>query len=110
MRTAAAGGRITVSAHLAGDGALALKVTDTGIGIPSDELASVTEPFVQGGLAVRRNQAGAGLGLTMAKRLVELHGGQLDIASKLQEGTTVTMRFPPARLVMPSAEHAEWVG
>jgi signal transduction histidine kinase len=76
-----------------------LRVMDTGIGIPEDELAKVTQVFVQGNLAVARKHAGAGLGLPLAKHLVELHGGRLTLDSAVQLGTTVTIWLPPSRLV-----------
>jgi PAS domain S-box-containing protein len=93
------GGRVDITAEVTGDGALMLRVMDTGIGIPEDELAKVTQVFVQGNLAVARKHAGAGLGLPLAKHLVELHGGRLTLDSAVQLGTTVTIWLPPSRLV-----------
>jgi len=96
------GGRVDITAEITGDGALILRVTDTGIGIPPEDLPNITQVFVQGNLAVARNHAGAGLGLPLAKHLVELHGGQLTIDSAVQIGTTVTVWLPPSRLVTES--------
>lgn len=93
------GGRVDVAAEMTGDGAVILRVTDTGIGIPPEELPTVTEVFVQGNLAVARKHSGAGLGLPLAKHLIELHGGRLTIESAIQNGTTVSLWLPPHRLV-----------
>ncbi len=93
------GGRAEVSAEIDAEGAPIIRILDTGVGIPPEELPKVTEVFVQGNLAVSRRQGGAGLGLPIAKRLIEGHGGTLGIESVVQGGTTVTIRLPPHRLV-----------
>ncbi len=92
------GGRVSVGADMELDGGLSLKVADTGIGISPEDLPHVTDVFVQGDSAVTREQGGAGLGLPLAKHLVELHGGSLTIESTPNLGTTVTVRLPPARV------------
>jgi PAS domain S-box-containing protein len=69
-------------------------VSDSGIGIPEDELARVVQPFVQGSTNPSHRQMGSGLGLSLARSLSELHGGTLEIASVLGEGTKVTVRLP----------------
>ncbi|HEX8035387.1 MAG TPA: ATP-binding protein, partial [Ktedonobacterales bacterium] len=74
-----------------------LEVRDTGIGIPPDALPHVFERFYRADPARARTPqraGGAGLGLSIAKGLVEAQGGQIEIASKLNVGTTVTLRFP----------------
>lgn len=93
------GGQVRISAEVTGEGALRVCVSDTGVGIAEEDLARVTEAFVQGNIAVSRKYEGAGLGLPLAKRLVERHGGRLEIDSVLHEGTTVTVWLPPTRLV-----------
>jgi two-component system sensor histidine kinase HydH len=70
------------------DGHIALAVSDTGPGIPPDELSRVFEPFYSG------KPNGSGLGLTIAERIVAAHGGRIDIASAPGSGTRVTMLFP----------------
>ncbi|MGH6929639.1 MAG: sensor histidine kinase, partial [Dongiaceae bacterium] len=93
-----AGGRVTIAAAVEGSGDLALQVCDTGIGISADQIAKVVLPFYQ----VRESglrRGGTGLGLSLAKALVELHGGSLDLASRLGAGTTATIRLPSERLV-----------
>ncbi|MDP6389882.1 MAG: PAS domain S-box protein [Alphaproteobacteria bacterium] len=87
------GGEITVSAELAGN-EYALSVKDNGIGITPDLLDNVTEPFIQGDTAHNDPQRGTGLGLTITKKLIELHDGSLTIESETDKGTVVTARFP----------------
>jgi two-component system cell cycle sensor histidine kinase PleC len=94
-----AGGRVTVTAVLDREAAAVLKVADTGVGIAAEDLPRVFEAFRRsGGFMVKRHD-GAGLGLTLAKALTELHGGTLDIESEVGAGTMVTVRFPPARTI-----------
>jgi PAS domain S-box-containing protein len=88
-----AGGRVTVTAGAASDGSPAVSVADTGIGIAVEDLAKVVEPFGQVDNARNREGDGTGLGLPLSRRLMEMHGGTLDIASQLGAGTTVTARF-----------------
>jgi signal transduction histidine kinase len=92
-----AGGTVRVSAAIAGD-CILVAVADTGIGMRPEEIALALEPFRQlrrgaGDPFVRRFD-GTGLGLPLAKALVELHGGTLDIESALDAGTTVRVRLP----------------
>src|SRR5262249_20429817 len=74
-----------------------LTVADSGIGIARQHLARVMEPFGQVESALSRTVPGTGLGLPLTKRLVELHGGTLELASEPGAGTTVTLRFPRER-------------
>jgi len=76
-----------------------LKVTDTGIGIAPENIERVLRPFEQVESSYSRKHSGSGLGLPYAKRLTELHGGVLEIESELGKGTTVSVTFPPSRLV-----------
>jgi PAS domain S-box-containing protein len=86
------GGRITVSAA-ARPGAVAISVTDTGAGIPRDYLAKIFEPFVQ---VPNASSGGAGLGLTICRRIVEAHGGELSVQSEAGKGSTFTFTVPIA--------------
>lgn len=86
------GGRIEVSAGL-GDGEAVITVADTGVGIAEDEQARVFEKFERSRDSAGR-QTGAGLGLSLVKSLIELHGGRLRLDSAPQHGTTVTCRLP----------------
>ncbi len=84
------GGAITVAAERRG-GEVLLTVADTGPGIPLADQAAVFDSFVHG----RQPQGhGAGLGLTLVKRFVELHGGRVELKSAAGQGTTVTVRLP----------------
>jgi two-component system cell cycle sensor histidine kinase PleC len=73
---------------------IVLKITDTGIGIPANKLASITNPFEQVSSHYTRDHEGTGLGLAITKELVEMHGGALLIDSKVGTGTSVTVRLP----------------
>ena len=92
------GGSVTLSAAL-DDGAPVIRVIDTGLGIPAEDIDRVLEPFARAGNAASREVEGAGLGLPLTKRLVELHGGTLALRSTLGVGTTVTVRLPASRLL-----------
>ena len=87
------GGTVTGRAYIDSNGDLRVVVEDTGIGIPADALATITEPFVQASSGERQQQ-GSGLGLTIVKALVEMHSGTLTIDSEEGRGTTVTAHFP----------------
>ena len=101
-----AGGRVHVSATVnAGDAVVA--VADTGIGMRKEDIAIALEPFRQidhtGGGAFTRRFDGTGLGLPLAKALVELHGGTLEIESVPRVGTTVRILLPLERRVEAAA-------
>jgi len=87
------GGRVTVSALCDGP-KLALVVADTGVGIVESDLPRLGEAFFQGRTSCDRRHDGTGLGLSIVKGLVRLHGGEVDIKSRLGEGTRVTVRLP----------------
>ncbi|MFN0043088.1 MAG: PAS domain-containing protein [Alphaproteobacteria bacterium] len=91
-----AGGVVAIGATMGEPGYLDITVTDTGIGIPQDQLSRVAEPFQQVDASLTRQHEGTGLGLAISKRLMELHGGALGIASEEGLGTVVTVRFPLA--------------
>jgi len=89
------GGRVTVSTFVTEAG-LCLTVRDSGIGIPPDKLANVTEPFSQTSVDPHVTQSGTGLGLAIVKSLVEAHEGTMRIDSEPGAGTRVTLCFPVA--------------
>lgn len=94
------GGAIDVSSSVLPTGELEITVKDTGIGIPRDKLREALEPFGQihdTAHAARENQ-GTGLGLPLAKAMMELHGGVLNLDSDLGKGTTVQLVFPADRV------------
>ncbi|HEX6842596.1 MAG TPA: ATP-binding protein [Stellaceae bacterium] len=96
------GGRVTLSAAVTPDGSLALMVSDTGIGMKAEEIPIALEPFRQVDNVHTRRYEGTGLGLPLARTLVELHGGTLAIKSVPGRGTSVTVTLPPNRLIARS--------
>ena len=88
-----AGGTVSVTRHDRGD-SVEIVVSDTGIGIAERHIARVMQPFAQADDRLARRYEGTGLGLSIAKGLVELHGGELRLDSKVGEGTTLTIRLP----------------
>jgi signal transduction histidine kinase len=92
------GGRIRVSGAQDSDG-LTVRVSDNGIGISPDAIPKIVMPFELVESALSRKYEGTGLGLPLAKRLMEMHGGSLAIESEPGQGTTVTIRLPAKRIV-----------
>ncbi|MBP7337043.1 hybrid sensor histidine kinase/response regulator [Niveispirillum sp.] len=89
------GGRVTVEvAGLDDGGAVILVIRDTGIGIPTQEIATAMRPFGQVRQADRPHPKGTGLGLPLTRRFVEMLGGELDISSVPGKGTVVSVRLP----------------
>ena len=87
------GGSVTVIARCEGSN-FALAVEDTGVGIGEDDLPRVGEAFFQARASYDRKHDGSGLGLSIVKGLVQLHGGDINIRSRLGEGTRVTVVLP----------------
>jgi two-component system, cell cycle sensor histidine kinase DivJ len=87
------GGRVTVSARDEGS-AIAITVADTGVGIDTDDLPRIGDPFFQARSSYDRRHDGTGLGLSIVKGLLALHGGDIAIESRIGEGTRVTIRLP----------------
>ncbi len=87
------GGKITVRAR-SDAASIAVVVEDTGVGIGAEDLPRIGDPFFQARSSYDRRHDGTGLGLSIVKGLLGLHGGQIEIASKLGEGTRVTIRLP----------------
>ncbi len=81
---------------------LLITVTDTGIGVPGEELGKILTPFYQVDQSSTRKRGGTGLGLAIVKRLLDQLGGKISFSSRLGEGTTVTILFP----IHPSPEKA----
>lgn len=84
-----------------------ISVKDTGPGIPEEEIPIVLASFGQGSNSIKSAEQGAGLGLPIAKSLVDLHGGTFTLKSKLRIGTEVTVTFPPERVVAAMAPMPE---
>jgi two-component system, cell cycle sensor histidine kinase DivJ len=87
------GGTVTVSASVEG-ARLELRVSDTGVGIGVEDLKRIGDPFFQAGKTYQRRHEGTGLGLSIVKSLVALHGGEMMVQSKIDEGTTVIIMLP----------------
>jgi len=101
IRHTPAGGQIVVQAMPGAGGRVTVSVQDSGEGIRPDDLPRVFDRFYRGDAARSRSEAGtgllsggAGLGLAIAKGLVEAHQGQISVASTLGQGTTVTFTLP----------------
>ena len=93
-------GRITLAASVADSGGLVFSVIDTGIGMTEPEIAIALEPFGQVDNTLSRSFEGTGLGLPLARKLTELHGGQLQVTSIKGKGTTVNVILPAERVLL----------
>lgn len=94
------GGRIAITAALGDDGRISVAVADTGIGISEENLRQVLDLFVQVEDPFVRARASSGLGLPLSRGLMKLHGGELQLESRLGEGTTATILFPADRTII----------
>ena len=91
-----AGGSVKVEAREQGNNGVLVSISDTGVGMTPEEIRVAIEPFGQVDGAKTRWREGAGLGLPIAKSLVELHGGELNVTSIKGKGTDVTVSLPAA--------------
>jgi signal transduction histidine kinase len=89
-----AGGRIELRFAAREEGGVAIEVADTGTGMSTEDVLHAFEPFGRAGADRTRRQPGTGLGLSLARSLVRLHGGDLTLASRLDAGTTATVTLP----------------
>jgi signal transduction histidine kinase len=94
-----AGGTASTQVAALPGGDVAIVVSDTGIGIAREALASLGTPFTQADGSIRRSYGGTGLGLSISRKLAELHGGALTIESVAGAGTTVRVTLPAARVI-----------
>jgi signal transduction histidine kinase len=85
-----AGGALTIGASLESPSTVRLSIADSGVGMTPDSLERIFEPYFS------TKTSGTGLGLTIAKRNVEVNGGTIAVESVPGAGTTVTMRLPAA--------------
>jgi len=101
------GGEIWLKVGWTASGGQYLSCKDTGPGIPEEEIPVVLASFGQGSNSIKSAEQGAGLGLPIAKSLVDLHGGTFTLKSKLRIGTEVVVTFPPERVVAAMAPLAD---
>lgn len=87
------GGTVSVTAAVESS-RLILRVTDTGVGIGVEDLKRIGDPFFQAGKTYQRRHEGTGLGLSIVKSLVGMHGGDMQVHSRIDEGTTVIIALP----------------
>jgi len=85
---------------------LVIEIQDTGVGIPQDKLDAIFKPFVQAGAHLEKEKQGTGLGLSIVKRLTEIMGGNVTVASVMEQGSAFHLRFPnvPISTRLPAAE------
>jgi two-component system, cell cycle sensor histidine kinase PleC len=93
------GGEVWLKVGWTDSGGQYMTVKDTGSGIPEEEIPIVLASFGQGSNAIKSAEQGTGLGLPIAKSLIDLHGGTFTLQSKLREGTEVIVTFPPERVM-----------
>jgi len=98
-----AGGKVLIKAWHNPQSGYVLQVVDTGIGMALDDIPKALARFGQVDSELARKYEGTGLGLPLTKALVELHGGYLDLQSKVGVGTAVTVRFPAERVIGATA-------
>jgi PAS domain S-box-containing protein len=95
-------GKVALRAQVSEAGELELAVSDTGIGIAEDDAERIFEPFYQVDSDLSRRFEGTGLGLSLVKGLIEMHGGKVAVRSAPNQGTTFTVTLPTARIVAAS--------
>jgi two-component system cell cycle sensor histidine kinase PleC len=101
------GGSVTMTARSEPDGGQTIIITDTGPGIPKEEIPKVLSAFGQGSLAQKSAEGGTGLGLPIVSRLIELHGGRFELKSELRRGTQAIVRIPATRVLQPMGQIPE---
>ena len=87
------GGTVSVRTFVNGD-AVSIEIADTGIGIPAEDIPYIWERFYKVDKAHSRSDSGTGLGLAIAKQIIELHQASVTVASRLGQGTSITIEFP----------------
>ncbi|MBI1212175.1 MAG: hypothetical protein GC190_11980 [Alphaproteobacteria bacterium] len=100
------GGRVEINMRVSPTEGIDLVVKDTGIGIPAKDIDRVLRPFEQVESALSRRHGGTGLGLPYSKKVVEIHGGRLVLASQVGSGTTVRVELPASRVCPDTTDDA----
>ena len=93
-------GSITVQSLLQWNGRYQIRISDTGIGMNQADVQRVFEPFMQLDSALHRKYEGTGLGLSLTRRLVEMHGGSIMLESEVYVGTTAIIELPEQRIAV----------
>ena len=93
------GGKISIHIH-AGDGAVSIEISDPGVGFPMEQLDDVCRPFTRIEATGGHLFGGVGLGIPIARQVVESHGGRIEIQSEVSKGSTFT-------IILPAAEEAK---
>jgi len=101
------GGTVRLTAGAAAEDRIRIAVSDTGIGIAATDLVQIFEPFMFSGSAMTRRRGGIGLGLSITKRLVDLHRGSIEIASEPGRGTTVSVLLPRQQILIGESASLE---
>jgi signal transduction histidine kinase len=89
---------VFLSSRLDDGGDLLVVIRDTGIGMSKEAMQHLFSAFHQADATISRRFGGTGLGLAITKRLMELHGGSIDLSSEIGQGTRVVLRFPSSRV------------
>jgi PAS domain S-box-containing protein len=100
------GGRVTVAANAAADGALQIYISDSGIGMDEEEIPVALTHFGQIEQSLTRSHEGTGLGLPLSVAFLGMHGAHIDISSRKGQGTTVAIMFPAERSVWREVRRA----
>jgi len=95
LRFTRGGGTVSIEANSLAELGVVIRITDTGVGMSDEEIAAALTPFDQVDASKARWPDGTGLGLPVAHALVQLHGGELRVESKLNVGTQVEVTLPP---------------
>ncbi|PJF36258.1 MAG: hypothetical protein CUN49_06310 [Candidatus Thermofonsia Clade 1 bacterium] len=95
LRHTKPGDCIRLQAQPAPDGGVLIRVADSGEGIPPEALPRIFDRFYRADRARKHGDSGSGLGLSIAKRLVEMHGGSITVSSRLGQGTAFSIHLPP---------------
>lgn len=99
LKFAPAGSEVRVRVGWTAGGGQYVSVKDNGPGIPKDEIPIVLSAFGQGSIAIKNAEQGTGLGLPIVQGLLKVHGGELQLQSKLREGTEAIAIFPSSRVM-----------
>ncbi len=101
---------ISVAAKLTPDGRFQITVADQGVGIPTEHIETIMQPFgqIKNAYIVGEKGVGVGLGLPLSKSLMALHDGRLFIKSEVGLGTSVSIDFPPDRVLNPPKKALSW--